>query len=279
MITFPPISNIIQVDMLPLEIEEMILNRVAEIDDLRHITLNACSLVCRAFLPICRKYIFGTIVLQYFRDPDKDTKPLIDAFERLLRETPEIADYIHNLDYNIREEDLTIPSIQLEESFKRISKLKSLSIWNDLCLEFSWDDNPIRPALLHLLHLPTLTHLTMNRINDFVVSDLTPCVNLKYMDIGNFMTVVDEDTFPAVLPEKSIQLDEFVSGMGTSEFIMELCSAQRPDGLPIIDFKSLSRLRVCPAILEEPYEGEDLEISQELLRHCQVLTEITISCK
>jgi hypothetical protein len=119
----------------------------------------------------------------------------------------------------------------------------------------------------------------MNRINDFVVSDLTPCVNLKHLEIGNFLTVADEDTFPAALPENSIQLDEFKSGIGTSALIMELCSARRPDGLPIIDFKSLSKIRVCPAILEELHEGEDLEISQELLRHCHVLADVTISCK
>ena len=32
--------------------------------------------------------------------------------EHLLRETPEIADYIRKLDYNIQIEDLTSPSIQ-----------------------------------------------------------------------------------------------------------------------------------------------------------------------
>ena len=264
---------------LPLEIEETILNHLAKIDGLNHTTLNACSRVCRAFLPICRKHIFGRIDLRNIGDSDEDTKPFIDAFERLLRETPQIADYIHILSYNLRVEDLTIPSIQLEESFKRISKLKSLSIWNDFRLEFSWDDNPIRPALLHLLHLPSLTFFRMNHINDFVVSDLIPCVNLKHMDIGNFLTAADENTFPAALPENSIQLDEFQSGIGTSALIMELCSARRPDGLPIIDFRSLSKLRVCPAILEELHEGEELEISQELLRHCHDLTEVTIACK
>ena len=268
--------------LLPLEIEETILNHLAKIDGRSHPTLNACSLVCRAFLPICRKHIFRVISLDNIRelDPDKDTKPLIDAFDRLLRETPEIADYIRDLEYNIRMEDLTIPSIQLEESFNRISKLKCFSIWNNFCLEFSWDDNPIRPALLRLLQLPTLTQFRIHRINDFVVSDLIPCVNLKHFEIGNFLTVADENTFLAVLPENPIQLDEFISGIDTTDLIMELCSARRPDGLPIIDFRSLSKLRVCPALLEERYDGvEDLDISRELLRHCHVLTDVTISCK
>ena len=275
--------------ILPLEIEETILNHLAEIEGRSHETLKTCSLVCRAFLPICRKHVFGTINLfKWGRQPSHDSnedKPFILAFERLLRETPEIADYVRKLNYNLQSEDCwasTGRSIQLEDLFKRITKLKSLSIWNDFYAEFHWDENPIRPALLHLLHLPTLTYFRMNRIDYFIVSDLTPCVNLKYLDIGVDSTVVpaDENTFPEVLPESSIQLNEFESGNGTSALIMELCSARRPDGLPIIDFRSLSKLRVCPALLEERYDGvEDLDISRELLRHCHVLIDVTISCK
>ena len=156
MITFPPKPKIILMDMpfiFPLKIEETILNHVGEIEKYqRHPTLKKCSLVCRAFLPICRKHIFRTIALHNY----EREKSLIPAFERLLRETPEIADYIRDFDYGIRVEDLNSSSIQ--ESLKRISKLKFLAIWNHNNLEFNWDNDPIRPALLHLLHLPTLTH-------------------------------------------------------------------------------------------------------------------------
>ena len=198
-------------------------------------------------------------------------KSLIPAFERLLRETPEIADYIRDFDYGIRVEDLNSSSIQ--ELLKRISKLKFLVIWNHNNLEFNWDNDPIRPALLHLLHLPTLTHFKMSNIDDFVVSDLTPCVNLKYLDIGINVTAVAENTFLAALPEHPIHLDKFESGTGTSELIMKLCTALRPDGLPIIDFSSLSKLRVNP---EEPDEGE---VAWEILSCCDSLNEVHISCK
>ena len=137
------------------------------------------------------------------------------------------------------------------------------------------DDNPIRPALLQLLHLPTLTHLQVTRIWDFVVSDLIPCVNLKYLNIGNYTTVAAENlnTFPATLPEHSIQLNEFVARPRTSTAIMKLCTARRPDGQPIIDFGSLSKITVT---FERPNEGE---ASQELFRRCHSLTNVSISCK
>ena len=88
----------IQVDkpIFPLEIEEAILSFLAEDDHWhwqRSSAMKACSLVCQRFLSICRKYIFGWIVLLKTKD--------IHGFERLLRETPEIADYIRKLNYNM----------------------------------------------------------------------------------------------------------------------------------------------------------------------------------
>ena len=76
--------------VLPLEIEGMILDLLAK-DDKGHTVLKTCSLVCHAFLPICRKHIFGSIVL--------NDAPTPHPFERIICETPEIADYISKLDY------------------------------------------------------------------------------------------------------------------------------------------------------------------------------------
>ena len=254
--------------ILPLEIEEMILDLLSE-DDEGYSALKTCSLVCKAFLHICRKHIFGSIVL----DDYYNSLPMTPAFEHLLRETPEIADYIRILDYNIRIEALTSPTIQ--ESFKRISRLEFLTVNapSSSGPRHYWSNSPIRPTLLHLLHLPTLTHFKVINMNDFVVSDLIPCVNLKYLDIGAYTTVAAENTFPAALPEHSIQPNEFIAGMRISAAIIKLCTARRPDGQLIIDFGSLSKITVT---LELPNEGE---ASQELFRHCHALTNANISCK
>ena len=159
----------------PLEIKENILDLLAE-DDKGHLALKTCSLVCRAFLPNCRKHIFESIVLNHHDNNHYVISPPTSpshAFERLLRETPEIADYIRKLDYNILTADLTSSSIQ--ESLKRISRLEFLSVqhhnWSGNS-GLNWRNNPIRPTLLHLLHLPTLTHFKMTGMNDFIVSDL-----------------------------------------------------------------------------------------------------------
>ena len=258
--------------ILPLEIEETILNFLAG-DNKGHSALKVCSLVCQAFLHICRKHIFGNIVLD-----GNGRYSLRHAFECLLRETPEIADYIRKLDFGIRDSDLTNPSIQ--ESLKQISKVEFLTV-RPHCWNFEWNNNPIRPALLHLLHLPTLTHFTMVGINHFVVSDLIHCVNLKYLKISDRTTVADETTFPAVFSEHSIQLNEFVVGKGdVAPIIMKLCTARRPDGQPIINFESLPKITV---IFHHGSHGdlndETLRACVELFRHCPFLTNVHINCK
>ena len=67
------------------------------------------------------------------------------------------------------------------------------------------------------------------------------------------------------LPENSIQLHEFVARDRTHITIMKFCSALRPDGQPIIDFGSLSKITVT---IDDPNEGEAL---QELFRRCHTL--------
>ena len=252
--------------ILPLEIEETILDFLAE-DVEGHSALKTCSLVCQAFLPICRKHVLRSIVLN--QGDFEASPPYIFAFERLLRETPEIADYIRKLDYKIQPGDLTSPSIH--ESLKRISRLEFLTLRNNWLKgpRLYWSNSPIRPVLLHLLHLPTLTYFEIH-IDKFVVSDLIPCVNLKYLYINDLTNVAAENTFSADFPEHSIQLKEFVAGNSAST--MKLCTAQRPDGKPIIDFGSLSKIIVNLANLND-------RASQELFRRCHALTTAHIYCK
>ena len=243
----------------PLEIERMILELLTEDDD-GHSALKSCSLVCQAFLPICRKHIFRNIVL--------GLPPIIHAFERLLRETPEIVDYIRKLDYTIQNADLASSSIQ--ETLKQISRLEFLSVRDDDLYRPGWSNYSIRPALLHLLHLPTLTHFKLNSINSFPISDLIPCVNLKYLDISD-ITMEAGNTFPATLPEHSIHLNEFVAGSQTFYAVRNLSTARRPDGQPIIDFGSLSKITVDIDLF--------YAVPQELFRRCHSLTNVQIICK
>ncbi|KAF8968584.1 hypothetical protein BDZ97DRAFT_2072932 [Flammula alnicola] len=246
--------------MIPLELKEIVIDILAE-DDNDLSSVNACSLACREFLPLCRKHIFASVILNAM--PTSPTTPML---ERLLSTTPEIADYIRKLDYNIVVLDFTSPSIH--GCLKRISKLQFLRVCHYNMPTLNWGSNRLRPALLHLLHLPTLTHLEVFAIDNFVLSDLAPCVNLKILDIGQSTTVAAENTFSATLPDHSIRLNEFVARIRTAMAIMKICTAQRPDGQPLIDFSSLAKITIA---LEK---HGDIEASQELFRRCGQLTDV-----
>jgi hypothetical protein len=253
--------------VIPLEIEQSIIDILAE-DDEDLVSVKACSIVCQELLPLCRKHIFASIVLNDHRD---NTSVTTYKLERLLSTKPEFADYIRKLDYNIKAEDLSNPSIQ--ECLKRISRLQFLRLSRHVNMtRLDWSSNPLRPALLHLLHLPTLTHFKVLAIDNFIVSDLTPCINLKKLEIDIFTTTVEKKN-SAPFPDHSVRLNEFVSETGEASAIMNICTAQRPDGQPVIDFSSLAKIT---AVIEE-YNG--IEPSQELFRRCRKLTGVHISCK
>ena len=79
---------------------------------------------------------------------------------------------------------MTSPSIQ--ESLNRISRLKFLTVRHGNGARLDWSNSPIRPALLHLLHLPTLTRFNINDFDNFVISDLIPTSSTWISDCGSW---------------------------------------------------------------------------------------------
>ena len=76
--------------------------------------------------------------------------------------------------------------------------------------------------MLRLLHVPTLsTHFGVTNMRDFVQLDLISCINLKYLDIGNYTIGAAEFTFHAARPEHSIQLNESLAGIRSPTAIMK----------------------------------------------------------
>ena len=255
--------------ILPLEIEERIIDLLAE-DAEGLASVKTCSLVCRAFLPFCRKHIFASVALNAGKHatPPSTTPTL----ERLLSTTPEIARCIRKLDYNVAVRDFTSPLIQV--CLKKISRLQYLRVQHHYRQKLDWSRNPLRPALLHLLHLPTLTHLRLFALDNFVLSDLLPCINLKNLEIER-LTAVDwvDNTFSAALHDHSVQLNHLSVGGRCSEAVIKMCRAQRPDGRALFDFSFLTDISVA---LDQT---DDIEALQKLFERCGYLINITISCK
>ena len=117
------------VPRLPLELVGRIIDNVAEYDN-NHInnfsSIKSFALVCHCFLPLCRKYIFASVILNMRRPSPNATS---DDLNHLLSNSPHLAVYIRKLDYNVDEREFVAERFAwLLPMFKKLVKLQKLSI-------------------------------------------------------------------------------------------------------------------------------------------------------
>ncbi|KIM35539.1 hypothetical protein M413DRAFT_449687 [Hebeloma cylindrosporum] len=249
---------------LPLEIIENVLDSLAQ-DDIGLLYLQTCSLVCEVFLQLCRKHIFASMTINSRANlivPERHSS----TFVSILSTTPEIADHIRKLDWNISVEDFEDPL--LPGILEKITKLKSLAINWDWAGP-RWSENSLRSALLHLFHLPTLLRLEIYRIQDFVFTDLIPCVNLREFEFH--WIEVTEHALLSTLPHESLRLHHLPFGSETSTAISKIGSSLRPDEKPIFNFAAL---RSVSCVF---YEAKEFDASSQLFQYCSQLTDIDIT--
>ena len=258
---------------LPLELVERIVEDVAEYDNLfPKSSIKACALVCHSLLPLCRKYIFATVILiaQFFPPTSDDlnhlllnsphlnaqlSPPTSDDLNRFLLNSPHLAVYIRKLIYFVNKKEFVTERFSwLIPMFKKLVKLQELSIGyrpSDLLSDqlesgdLDWMSSPERKVLLPLLHLPTLTSISLSSIRNFPLSDLTSCVNLKKLRIQSLecSTPNAVGNFLGALSPTPVTLEQFAIDGGNDNLVQQLCLARRPDGKPIIDFSSLKKIK------------------------------------
>jgi hypothetical protein len=133
----------------------------------------------------------------------------------------------------------------IPRTLRKLTKLKSLTIWHNTENKLKWGTHwPMRPALLHLMQLPTLSHLKLWWIENFPISDLIHSSSLKHLEIEK-VDFAEEDVVPpstAPLPRKSVLLREYNVGLRSASATKKLVEAKRPDGLPVVDFTELTKV-------------------------------------
>ena len=256
---------------LPLELVERIIDDVAEYDD-NHFpkfpSIKACALACHSLLPLCRKYIFATVILNAQFSPFTS-----DYLNHRLLESPHLAVYIRELVYHInKKEFVTERFLWLIPMFKKLVKLQKLRISYSDRLEdgrLDWMSSPERKVLLPLLHLPTLTSISLSSIRNFPLSDLTSCVNLKKLWIQSLecSTPNAVGKFLEAFSPTPVMLERLTIEGGSVKFVQQLCHARRPDGKPIIDFSSLKKINSSNVRLRS---------MTELFGMCRNLHEISL---
>ena len=83
-----------------------------------------------------------------------------------------------------------------QKLLRQISRLEFLTVHHRPTLD--WSDNPIRPPLFHPLHLSTLTHFSVDNINDFVVLMIKISNILLHSNLGHMECPSLADILPSM---------------------------------------------------------------------------------
>ncbi|KAF8968073.1 hypothetical protein BDZ97DRAFT_1655509 [Flammula alnicola] len=263
----------VSVPSITLDVIEIILEILD--DEEGHQSLKACSLASHALLHPCRKRIFRSIVIN--SDPNRPSP--LSTIRRLgdlvLASTPEIANYVRALDFHrITSDDLVDPNVpRVLMYFTQLQSLNLCGYANrNISQSLDWIAIalPIRTAFLRLMHLPTLTHLSLSFIENFTVYDLIPCTNLLRLEVNQFHIAEIHDTPEpwSILPPRPVQLQELVIGYKSTGVANKLVEATRPDGLPLINFKNLKMFGgACENLMDTDLKAP-LKMTEQLTAIC-----------
>ena len=260
--------------VLPFDIIALIIDIVGENEDAN--LLKELALVSHSFLQICSKHLFATVELH-----DAVRKQHIASskkgFVKLLKSRPEAVNYIRKLTYKVshhrsNDEDHLLSPILLN-FLPTLSRLNCLTInasrrdWNTL-------DSSLISALLHLMHLPTLNHIDLSRIQNFPLSSLTPSVNLHRLDISNLrlFNQHDEDDSHENIVQLGMmpKLREFHTS-NSSLLTTKLLHAKTQDGGPAFNIMDLRRLSISLIKFED---GRNVRY---LLQNAKLLEKLHLS--
>ena len=158
------------------------------------------SLVCHSFLPFCRKHIFSCISINTGVPRYNG-----EAFGQLLLESPNIARYVLKLKIYMKQFNKPFRPF-LSFPVSQLTRLQSLTIlYSGIYLKWGELPSSTQRSIVNLMHLPTLTHLDVERILGFPISNLNGCTNIKHLFLRELHIIDDEATSLPLCP-KSMKL-------------------------------------------------------------------------
>ena len=224
----------------PLEVAAEVIGALQ--DDLN--ALKTCSLTCRSLLPLCRPFIFRSILLGPLSfTPRRHGLPRrIKLFGRLLDSNPSISDHVQNLMYQTQYEDLNDEDVpRILTQFRRLRSFDLAGgnvVWDAL-------PPPLRESLLHIIRLPSITFLQISYFKVFPIALFSLCLNLTTL----VLIQVGDDSIVEYRQENPIlnevpQLSSFTFGVLVGRYTGKLVGANRSNGLPVLDFRNVRSLSV-----------------------------------
>lgn len=204
----------------------------------------------------------NSIIVNDYYNP-ASTKPL--KIERLISQTPGLAHHVKSLIYTVKKEDLTTRGFAA--ALGRLTNLESLTVELDW---MEWKDMPFRKTILNLMRLPTLSHLKLCYVHGFSVSDLTLCTGLKSLETATFWSVKEGKDLKRY-QQQPPRLESYAGGPFSSGGLsMQLCTARRADGKPIVDITGLKKLSIGVT-------DDDLNAIKEWFKVCTQLTDVHLT--
>ncbi|KAF9473139.1 hypothetical protein BDN70DRAFT_900001 [Pholiota conissans] len=256
---------------LTFDVVETIMDILVRLDYSNLSSIKACSLVCWDFLEICRRCIFASIGLN---NVSADIPPphmewvqagSTRGFQRLLSGTPVLADYIRHLHFRITPNDLENEALAL--ALKKIRRLKSLTICSSFRTQSIWNDHCLRPALLHLLHLPSLIDFRLTDFDNFVVAELMPRLSFEEFSHAGSIT---RPISASDLPVAPINFRQMSLGPFISPALAHFGAARCTDGRSFMNFGTLTDISIALNSFA------DLQALRDFLVHCPQLVTVHI---
>ena len=268
--------------VLPFDVIALIIDIVGDNNDLD--LLKALALVSHSFLQICNNHLFATVELHDAVPMGRTSSK--KGFVKLLNTRPDVVKYIRKLTYNVSQnnyfqlDDLFVPVVDKDDQLlspvlpnllQTISQLNCLVI-NASNSDWTALDSSLTSALLHLMHLPTINHIDLSFIQKLPLSSLTPCVNLRQLDIHTLVTEDDDDGSPEIVQSEMPRIRQFYTE-DSSLLTRKLLHAKRQDGQPALDFTDLKQLAMSFTRLEDRQNIQYLLQNAKLLEKLHLLVE------
>ena len=243
----------------PLEVIEVVIDLLQ--DDLD--ALKACSQTCTTLLPLCRKYIFQSLLLTSSQPigypADQSRRPSSVTVIRpknwhLLDTNPTISEYVHRLTYYISTYDFLNDDVpRVLERLHHVRSFNVISRTSDACWKQA--SPRLRDTLLRVVQSRFITCLAIS-VADFPITAFLACVNLTDLSVSHIdfhSTNLDEQESPTLIsshldleatdvlvPRLQVFAYEFMAG----RYVMNLLNARCPNGGPMLDFTNVRTLSV-----------------------------------
>ena len=223
--------------VLPYDIIVHIIDTVGEDKDL----LKELALVSHSFHQLCCKQLFATVGI-HTPNPNLKRRGVFskNSFVNLLKSRPGVVKYIRKLTYEVDElYDDDHPLLSILPNF-----LRTISHLNCLAIEGSWLDwytmhSSLTFAFLYLMHLPTINHITLSKIQGFPLSSLTQSVNLLRLDVHCVEPLEEQ-----VVMEKMPKIRDFRTSFSPL-LTTKLLHSKKQDGQQAFNFVDLRQLTIC----------------------------------